>query len=202
MFRRGTALILTLTLQMGACGSTSDQAEGTASTYTCKNPTAAVVAYDSGYVSCDGYWSHRSAVVACQTSVPRAGFVCQGNVGTPGCATDADCAGTPNGYCAFGPPGTCGCLSGCRQDADCGAGFVCACNEVMGSCVKATCKSDADCSNGNLCATYDAMPHCGQTVFACQKGEDQCASSSDCPDNQGCTIAGGRRVCQPPDCVQ
>ncbi|MBK7585890.1 MAG: hypothetical protein IPI67_37605 [Myxococcales bacterium] len=195
---RWLGCVLALGLAVSACGSSSSDDQP--SSYACKNPTPANNAYDSGMVTCEGHWSHRTAAVECQTAVPRADYSCNNSGGPSGCTTDADCAGTPNSYCNFVPPGACECVTGCTKDSDCGAGNLCACDGVMGSCYEARCATDADCGAGNLCGSVDTMPACGFIVFTCQKGSDECASSTDCPNNEACTVQDGHRVCAKVGC--
>lgn len=176
-----------------ACGSTDEDVASKASQYGCKNSQPWVSGDDTGYERCDGNWGHRSAVLACPSSVPRTDFTCPKSTG--GCTTDADCSGTPQGFCSIDSPGTCHCESGCTEDADCPSGSICLCGQPTGRCVEASCGSDADCPSGNLCGSYSPKPDCGPIRFRCQQGDDACAGDDDCPEGESCTVESGHRVC-------
>jgi hypothetical protein len=191
------ALAFSMALGLGpvACGSTTE--DGTSKTFPCTNPTPLVSGEQTGFELCEGGWIHRSEVVQCKSSIPRAGVTC--TIGGS-CTSDADCAGTPNSYCSTGVQTNCQCFTGCTTDADCGAGSICVCGDPIGYCAPATCTSDADCGSGKLCSSYDAQPHCGPTSYACQTSQDQCASDADCPTG-ACTVVNGHRACVQGSCA-
>ena len=136
------------------------------------------------------------------------------------CASDDDCVGSaptaPKGYCAqaHNLVNYCGCFMGCREDADCGPGWLCQCSDsVVGQCVRATCATNADCGAGLACVrTLQGTP--GGTCnpidasairFVCQTAADSCRGSTDCTDagtHDGgeivvptCLYDGSRRAC-------
>lgn len=84
--------------------------------------------------------------------------ICQKDV--PGCSSDAECAGTPNGIC-IASPNDClcephpVCHTGCAANADCGEGQVCAGDHhcvAQGCSVKADCPSMFACGSDGKCA--------------------------------------------------
>jgi hypothetical protein len=44
-------------------------------------------------------------------------------------------------------------------------------------------------------------PDCGDTAFACQSTDDECAGDQDCGGNMRCSMEGGHRVCVEASCV-
>jgi len=139
----------------------------------------------TGFVNCDGGFTHRTKKLECATALPRAGecgtgHVTDASIAYGACATDSNCKDQANGYCnpsALG--GGCACNYGCRTDADCGTGEICGCGDPIGECVPtANCTVDADCSAGFLCIT-SGDGFCGET-FACQTAKDTCLTDADC----------------------
>jgi len=173
--------------------------------------------WDPNLPHCEGGFVHRPMAAGCALPERR-----EAAAGAPGtdidggpmgeCATDADCE--PTEYCLerrFAPPLEIShyCVSPCTVDADCDQGFVCACTQswlyegvevLVGSCKVATCTVDADCGPGSLCISpiFDICG-VGLTSFHCQRPDDECASSSDCPEpNQPCNYNGSRFACYAP----
>jgi hypothetical protein len=118
------------------------------------------------------------------------------------CASDAECAARPHGFCApFSaglPPQTfLTCQSGCVTDADCSGSQICLCGSPVGTCVEATCRTDADCGEGR-CASSTVPGGCSfDTVrFDCQTPDDECVTDADCSSGfQKCSFANGARRC-------
>jgi hypothetical protein len=190
-------LLAALGLSAAACGAKESP---TPSPFACESPQPATGTAD-GFVRCEGEWMHRPEVRECQDALPRP-TMCTEDPASH-CRQDADCTDMPNGACTPGfDDGGCYCEYGCRNDAECGPGFICMCGDPVGQCAPATCTVDADCDEG-LCANYDASPNCYNISFACQSADDQCASSSDCPDFLECTIVEGEahRSCVDPSCA-
>jgi hypothetical protein len=169
----------------GAGGSSGSSDAGSAA---CKNPQPVLVnGVATGFVSCENGAFHREEKKECPTLLPRTmqcGTSPVGDAAIAGgsCNTDADCTAQPNGHCelsaGIGPVQSCFCDYGCRTDADCGAGQICACTSPVGACVVAVCTVDSDCGAGLLClSTSDGG--CGN-MFACQTKDDTCASNADC----------------------
>ncbi|HYO96687.1 MAG TPA: ferritin-like domain-containing protein [Polyangiaceae bacterium] len=179
---------------------------GSAGTHAaCVNPKP----LSSGLVQCEGGWSHRPNSVKCASSLPRLGQVGQaGAESIQGrCSSDADCTERAHGHCLVSasfepfpePPAT-WCNYGCVTDADCGAGSICSCGDLIGECVPASCASDADCPGALLCASIMTKPGCG-VELACQSPKDQCNANGDCMNPARCVLnAGGYRECIVPQC--
>lgn len=84
------------------------------------------------------------------------------------CDTDADCTHFINDATGQGPlalcanahhyQGYCGCVFGCRADADCGPGAVCDYASPLGHCLPATCKANSDCGEGSSCIASHGGP--------------------------------------------
>lgn len=134
----------------------------------------------NGYEQCGAEPIHRPRVEECASSLPRPAA----KIALPAdgqCATDADCADLPHGYCTTGVqvPGTV-CAYGCVEDSECGPGSICVCGEPVGHCAGSTCTSDQECGEGLRCQSYDSSHGCGIQRFACQTAEDTCSSDADC----------------------
>jgi hypothetical protein len=161
----------------------------------------------TGLVTCSEGYRHRAIVVACgnsgQAGEPAVGgagpealprlpsgdysVACGDQVGGAGPIPDSRCRVFEHGYCntfegggAGAPSGTC--QSGCVDDADCGAGFICLCTDLEsptgGSCQPSNCKTDKNCGDGYLCASYNGS--CSPDGYACQKSNDACLVDADC----------------------
>lgn len=149
----------------------------------------------NGYERCGDGPIHRPSIQECESSLPRAGTQKIAPPADGQCATDADCADMPHGYCAPGVqlPGNV-CHHGCVKDSECGAGNICVCGDPVGHCAGSTCASDAECGRGLRCQSYDSSHGCGIERFACQTPDDTCSSDADC--NGGyCDAASGSFAC-------
>jgi hypothetical protein len=170
--------------------------------FGCTSPTPIVIdGKDTGYDLCEGGNRRRRAVVDCPNLLPRASYTCTSYGGFDGgCATDNDCAATPNASCSnpFGAP-TCTCLAGCVRDSDCQSGQICVCGEPTGTCETAACNAGG-CGTGHDCAEYGVSPvGCSGNAFACETASDRCFSDSDCASVSGsCTLdpTTHARVCE------
>src|SRR5688572_12029577 len=153
-----------------------------------------------GYERCAEGWLHRPRVEVCESLVPRADPPMPLPVVAfppyTACASDAECAARPHGFCApFSaglPPQTfLTCQSGCVTDADCSGSQICLCGSPVGTCVEATCRDDADCGEGR-CASSTVPGGCSfDTVrFDCQTPDDECVTDADCSSGfQKCSFA-------------
>ena len=157
-----------------------------------------------GLERCESGMLHRPAAGSCGTGPPwPTGGVPDpfpngaGSVGLgDGCREDSDCTAMAHGYCAVilrsGPePSESNCTYACSSDADCAAGYLCACGETVSTCVPADCATDADC--GDMpCILLPSVVTCGQPAqpkFSCGRVGQECAADSQCPESQAC-IAG------------
>jgi hypothetical protein len=140
--------------------------------------------------SCSEGYSHRALAVRCEPVTSSAPM-------SKACETD--CSELSNGYCdnGYGPllPE---CKSGCVVDSDCASGFVCVCGDgaspTGGVCRQSDCRTDADCSGDSLCAS--GWEQCGAPRFLCQSDDDECMTSDDCDESEGCAIdSSGHRKC-------
>ncbi len=121
---------------------------------------------------------HRPEKRQCPETIPRAGFSIDAGAD---CHRDADCTAKPHGHCEWWSSligsGT-RCEYGCVNDAECGAGQICLCGAVTGTCTGTTdCTQDADCG-GLMCVGY--YEACEQTRFSCQSLDDTCGGFLDC----------------------
>jgi hypothetical protein len=171
---------------------------GNAGTTHCR-PILSQTGLDTGFEKCDDGTQRRRAAVQCPSPETSASDVCGPCVGPYCCVTDADCNQEPNGFCANAHhlAGYCGCLFGCVQDSDCGAGSICQCGSpVLGFCTPATCVTNADCGPGfgclvvvqssaddlgaggaaarPACSAADQFPGDG---YACQTDGEECAAT-------------------------
>lgn len=181
----------------GSPGGTSDDSVSGAGTGPrgCDSPSA----WSSNLVGCAGDYVHRPNDDACVLS-PReldaqAGAGGQAGSG-PYCATDADCAARPDGYCLEAFQSHPACVYSCRTDADCANDELCACDSsrnrpsssasiTVGVCVPAACRTDADCAESQLCIA-PLEGDCAQDsvgkpkAFHCQSPDDECSGRGDC----------------------
>jgi hypothetical protein len=170
---------------------------------------------DTGLDVCTNGNLQRRASVQCSWPATTSVRACDPST----CASDDDCAvyppTQPKGYCAQAHNllGYCGCYSGCREDADCGPGWICECASLpVGQCVKAQCATNADCGAGYACvvsvedtsgSACTLNPTLSSPVFVCQTAADGCRGSTDCSDgaasaneNDVCLYDGTRRTCR------
>ncbi len=192
----------------GGSGAGSTGAGTPGQLIPCNDPQPVLVdGLDTGFVSCEGGWSHRPSKVECASDLPRPEPICGGVGGAGGgepfgdCTSDADCAELAYGHCNDDGWGGCYCSSGCVTDADCDDGFVCKCGGVIGSCVPASCTSDEDCEGDALCSSYVTEPGCGGTAYQCQTVLDECGGDEDCGADEQCSSDGVRKVCAPINCA-
>jgi hypothetical protein len=102
------------------------------------------------------------------------------------CRNEADCTDRAFGRC-YGFMYDAGAIEytncaydGCRTNADCPAGTICACAfEGLLQCVRADCLIDANCPAGEQCVRAD---FCGQPLgpFLCTSPADECRTNDDC----------------------
>ena len=170
----------------------------------------------TGLVTCSEGYMHRPQAMACAVTVEAAGGADSGGAGGAGGApvTDLprangtvtctfaadDCKQFELGYCQSSGPEDPTCRSGCIQDSDCGAGYICVCGDPTahgGECHASDCTTDADCGDGARCASLGGP--CGELEFYCQTPLDECASSLDC-DDATCFFEQGKRSCDQVDC--
>lgn len=160
--------------------------------------------------------AHRPTADACGPSGgPRP--VPSPEVNARPCASDAECPG-PLGRCVdyglFNPIsrsiGSFCVRDECRDDADCGAGRLCACvgdvTDVVRACGAANCRLDADCGAGGYCSP-SAGSGCSRRLegWYCHTADDVCHSDADCPNAPGsgsghCYFDGRRWACSPTHC--
>jgi hypothetical protein len=150
---------------------------------------------DTGLETCSNGNFQRTAAVQCPWPPMGTPTDPCPTTGAGACASDDECAvyppTEPKGYCAqaHNLANYCGCFMGCREDADCGPGFICQCGSSgFGQCAPATCASNADCGAGLACVrTLEGTP--GGTcnpiegspwLFVCQTPADTCRASTDC----------------------
>lgn len=162
----------------------------------CENPQPRIGpdGQPTGFVDCANGFSHRESKATCGTTLPRSTTCGSGvpiddaGIALGECAADGDCTAQTNGYCELSVGGlvgaSCFCNYGCRTDADCATGMICACGAPVGQCVPTqNCLTDADCGPGLLCVT-SSDGACGFT-FACQTAADTCSSDADCAGDAG-----------------
>jgi hypothetical protein len=182
----------------------------------CAKPKSWIVeGKDTGFVRCARGWFHRVRETEAPALVPRANATCRQHESLGDrryCQEDTDCRKGKYGRCVAGSPPLrgpipCHCdYGGCRRDAECGRGEICAPpglglgRELVGMCMPASCSTDADCG-GWLCASAGFG-------FACRRPDDECDSDYDCmpPEHRHlwtpsvgtgkrCHIIKERRVC-------
>jgi hypothetical protein len=177
-------------------------------------------AEDTGVESCNDGTLRRRAAIQCPW--PPMGPPPPVTACNVVCASDSDCSGNtavyPKGYCpvAHNVSGVCGCVSGCREDADCGPAMICECDAAFGHCAFAACATNADCGAGLACVataegTSDGtcnlalVPSDPPHTFVCQTATDTCRGKTDCADAgttdadatavPACLYDGTRRAC-------
>src|SRR5262245_25787660 len=186
----------------GAAGAGMGGAAGSPrqSNTPCENPQPLLGpnGNDTGYVTCENGFTHRSERHTCDSIVPRPGPVPTGSSAGSICTMDSECT-DPLSYCGqdlYEIFGYVQCQKGCLSDADCAEGMICFCRNPMGVCLQSSCETDADCSGG-LCTMVPRKPICRESnlgVFACQSLDDECQSSLECFGN--CAPMGDGRRCR------
>ncbi|HVR21659.1 MAG TPA: ferritin-like domain-containing protein [Polyangiaceae bacterium] len=190
-----SALLASVALSpaVGCGGSSEGKPDGAGGSNSvtlgeCDNPIATDA---SGWVSCNGRFSHRETAGTCDPFVPRTDDYL-------GC-NDADCASLPYGHCwsslSAGLPSTAHCIPGCVSDADCESAEICLCEDPVGRCIPALdCAVDADCGSNAFCSTYVGPPEPACSFYvdgaACQKQSDACVGN-EC----NCAMVAGERAC-------
>lgn len=114
--------------------------------------------------------------------------------------------------CPVAPPVGPGHSAACLSDANCAAGSLCYCGELIeesmrdpsqGLCVDADCRSDADCEAGQHCiyvfVNGAALESEITGEFRCSSADDQCRQSDDCAgSDEACAFSesAGRLICE------
>jgi hypothetical protein len=168
-------------LGAGACGDAGDIERPSRSgdaTILDSTGCSSPLALGAGWERCASGVIHREAVSGeCPSHLPRPEFLSTREPGfdstaSAPCRKDIDCAGRAYGHCEVG--GESGreafCSYGCVTDADCNAGMVCLCGELIGECRRSSCTIDDDCESGT-CSSYDGNPSCPSLEFACERPE-------------------------------
>ena len=171
----------------GEPGDGDGDGDGDGEPYACANPTPILQAgtdTPSGFVQCEDGFVHRVEAVECVNPQGVDDPNCA-EFGGGICSTAADCTDKPHGSCQNETFEGCTCNYGCTTDADCDAGYVCACAGVIGdqaTCVPAGCTNDADCGDG-LCGLSKYEDCCGDTYqFACAGPTEECHVTADCSE--------------------
>jgi hypothetical protein len=213
-------------LPLAACGESTALLNGDLPPGRTQRSSLAAQDLFTGIEQCANGVQHRPAAVTCSVGLPRplppdpgadagseprqsqvaylyASQLATSDSGTK-CESDAECTERPYGFCApgFGAPPSpdlpvARCNYGCVEDADCGAGYLCQCDDPVGRCVPTDCQSDADCGGSLLCAAWQQETGCGSDLhYSCQSPSDQCNTSEDC-SGSWCSVVDGARQCVP-----
>lgn len=193
----------------------------------CTNPQP-LMAVDTGIFVCEEGFLHRAEERVCPSELPRdrvialPGASADAGVAAPAgagqyyeCSQDTDCDDplarcelirtNELGPCSFGPVYVeprfeARCVSGCREDADCGDGMVCVCGSPIGECqavsTTAGCRSDADCAGAAQCLSNARTDNFGVFAFACELPADSCSADADCTGGSFCLVGESGRSCQ------
>lgn len=183
--RGSSALLCVLSVFAAFVGCEAEVTRAPRDITACVDPVAILQVgtnVESGFVTCDDGFVHRAEERECVEPVPT--VTCSYEEGE--CATDADCVERPHGACANGLiyEQACRCIYGCKTDADCGDGEICACGGVVGTstqCVPAGCATSGDCGDG-LCGVLAQYGSCGENYSraACLDRDAQCRTDADC----------------------
>jgi hypothetical protein len=174
---------------MGEGGSDSGSGEETETgppplIAECEDPTPIMQTgtdIPSGYVECANGIIHRVEEVECLNPENTDDSGC----GPADCTSAADCTEGAYPSCKLNGYIVCDCVYGCVTDADCPAGYACACAGVIGphtQCIPADCNTTADCG-GELCRLGEHESLC-ETVYyglVCTSPDDECIHDEDCP---------------------
>lgn len=193
--RPGRALLLVTAVSCGEPATTAIQFD-----LRCEDPVA-ITQPDgaaSGFVRCADGFVHRQAAVECTMPAAPASCASDGS-GTDTCTTSADCDERPDGACLNDPSVLegCGCVYGCRTDADCATGEVCACAGAAGewpTCIPAGCQSGADCDG--LCGLSARRDGCSGVEYELGCLEQSSACRVDCDEAVGCYDNPGIPACE------
>ncbi len=164
--------------------------------------TQLVVCADQGY-------STRPMAGLCNVPLSTGGAGGEGAVELPrasgsDCQDDADCSQFELGFCELEEPecleggaGQAGnCRSGCANDDDCRAGFLCVCGKSAhgGECVRGDCRTDSDCGPQSVCASIAEL---SGTAFHCTSPKDACTNDAGCDELSVCEFSPsqGHREC-------
>jgi hypothetical protein len=186
-------------------GGTDETGEVPPEPFECLNPQSIPQAGSgnpSGWVRCDGGFIHRQEALECD--LPETTDECGG----------CDCSGSTYGTCTLAFDEWCDCTPGCKTDADCETGSICACGGILSNtavtrCVPSNCTTTSDCGPG-LCGMTEFGDNCGLYYRAgCAGPDDECHYDSDCefgdcPDNPysgqyECSPTDAGFACRPPD---
>lgn len=114
------------------------------------------------------------------------------------CAKHADCTQGRNGRCLFGRGGPMCTYDQCVNDGECQTG-VCSCDSGTGGtdvCLHMSgCKIDADCGAGGFCSPSqgDCGNYSGVVGYFCHQANDECVDDKDCdgPGNPAGGVGNG-----------
>lgn len=166
---------------------TTDTSDTEDDPYLCEDPQPILQAgteLPSGFVRCADGFVHRAEQVECVAPQGPDSPECFEDLA---CASAADCVDQPFGSCmADDQFGGCSCRYGCATDADCDAGYICACAGVTGNraeCIPAGCTITTECGEG-LCGLSEYEGCCGNShSTACA------APDAPCHVDEECTVA-------------
>ena len=114
------------------------------------------------------------------------------------CAKHVDCTKGRNGRCVFGRAGTMCTYDQCANDGECETG-VCSCDTGTGGtdvCLHMSgCKIDADCGAGGYCSPTqgDCGNYGGIVGYFCHQPNDECVDDADCKTVPGANGGGSCR---------
>ncbi len=157
----------------------------------------------SGFVTCADGRTVRDVGTTCDSPVAPGDCTLEPEVGS--CTSDADCGVAGACVTMSGGPGqSCGCVTACVTDDDCGDGYACACAGVLGrsTCIPAVCRTNADCGDG-LCRFVTHRTSCdGAPRLACTSAADTCVFDEACENyDEACYPGDGIFECVAEDCA-
>lgn len=157
----------------------------------------------SGFVTCADGRTVRDVATTCDSPVAPGDCALEPEVGS--CTDDADCGAAGACVTMSGGPGqSCGCVTACVTDDDCGDGYACACAGVLGrsTCIAAACRTNADCGDG-LCRFVTHRTSCdGAPRLACTSAADTCVFDEACESyDEACYPGDGIFECVAEDCA-
>ena len=178
----------------GAPGGGGNGGSGGVVVSPCTNPQPILQpnGEPSGFVRCADGAIDRPSPATCAIKLQD---TCAGTEDDKACVTAADCTERPNGECVSysgGEPGPimtfCGCQYQCQSDADCDAGYICACAGVADAgkafCIHAAdCEVNSDCASGE-CGFSEYFDGCfTQQVLYCRGSDDSCRIDAQCANS-------------------